>query len=77
MVIILQVNSVEPGGHEVIFYGHFQGPTADHYQGSNLQRQGDLGHYRYLSGHVYLLSKDQWAAYIVAIVQQILEFLKI
>jgi hypothetical protein len=31
MVILLQVGSVEPGGHEVVFQGHFQGPNADQY----------------------------------------------
>jgi hypothetical protein len=29
MVILLQVDSVEPGGHEVTFQDHFQGPNAD------------------------------------------------
>jgi hypothetical protein len=31
MVILLQVDNVEPGGHEVTFHGHFQGPNADQY----------------------------------------------
>ena len=70
------MNSIEPGGHQVIFYGHFQGSNVDHYQRTKSPRQGDLGHYQYLSGHVYLLSKDQQAAYIATTVQQILEFLK-
>ena len=29
MVILLQVGSVEPRGHEVTFQGHFQGPNID------------------------------------------------
>jgi hypothetical protein len=28
-VILLQVDSVEPRGHEVIFQVHFQGPNVD------------------------------------------------
>jgi hypothetical protein len=31
MVILLQLGSVEPGGHEVTFQGHFQGSNADQY----------------------------------------------
>jgi hypothetical protein len=77
MVILLQVGSVKPGGHEVIFQGHFQGPNVNQYQGTNLERQSDHGHYRYLSGHVYLLNRNQWAAYVAAMVQKILEFLEI
>jgi hypothetical protein len=29
MVILLPVDSIEHGGYEVIFQGHFQGPNAD------------------------------------------------
>jgi hypothetical protein len=29
MMILLQVDSVEPEGHEVTFHGHFQGPNTD------------------------------------------------
>jgi hypothetical protein len=53
------VGSIEPKGHEIIFQGHFQGPNVDQYRGTNLPRQGNLGYYQYLSGPVYLLSKDQ------------------
>jgi hypothetical protein len=76
-VILLQVGSVEPRGHEVIFQGHFQGPNADQYQGTNAPIQGDLGHYQYLSRPVYVLSRNQRPAYVAATVQQILEFLEI
>jgi hypothetical protein len=31
MVILLQVGSVELGGHEVTFYSHFQGSNVDQY----------------------------------------------
>jgi hypothetical protein len=44
MVILLQVGSIELGGHEVTFYGHFQGPNINQYRGTNPPRQGDLGH---------------------------------
>jgi hypothetical protein len=30
-MILVQVGSIEPGGHEVTFQGHFQGPNADQY----------------------------------------------
>jgi hypothetical protein len=75
-VILLQVGSVKPGGHEVIFQGHFQGPNMDQYRGTNSPRQGDMGRYRYLSGPVYPLSRDQQAAYVTATIQRILEFLE-
>ena len=74
-MILLQVGSVEPGGHEVIFQGHFQGPNANQYQEMTSPSQGGLGHYRYLNGFVYPLSMDQWAAYVAATIQRILEFL--
>jgi hypothetical protein len=45
MVILLQVGSVEPGGHEITFHGQFQGPNADQYQGTNPLRQGNPSHY--------------------------------
>jgi hypothetical protein len=31
MVILLQMTSVEPEGHEITFHGHFQGSNADQY----------------------------------------------
>jgi hypothetical protein len=67
MVILLQVGSIEPGGHEVTFQDHFQESNADLYQRTISPRRDDLSHYRYLSGHVYPLSKDQRAAYVTAI----------
>jgi hypothetical protein len=39
MVILLQVGSVEFGGHEITFQGHFQGSNADQYRGTNSPRQ--------------------------------------
>jgi hypothetical protein len=76
MVIILQISSVEPSSHEVTFHGHFQISNAGQYQRINPPRQGELGHYRYLSKPVYLLSRDQRPAYIATTVQRILEFLE-
>jgi hypothetical protein len=32
MVILLQVGSIESGGHEVTFHGHFQGSIANQYE---------------------------------------------
>jgi hypothetical protein len=75
-VILLQVGSVKPGGHEVIFQGHFQISNADQYRGMNLPRQANLDHYPYLSKPLYPLSRDQRAAYVAAMVQRILEFLE-
>jgi hypothetical protein len=75
MVILLQVGSVELGGHEVIFQGHFQGPNANQYRGKTSPSQGGLGHYRYLNRHIYPLSRDQRVAYIATRIQRILEFL--
>jgi hypothetical protein len=63
-VILLQVGSVEPGGHEFTFQGHFQGRKADQYRGTKPPSQGGLGHYQYLSGPIYPISRDQWAAYV-------------
>jgi hypothetical protein len=77
MVILLQVGSEEPEGHEVTFQSHFQGPNADQYRGTTSPSQGGLSHYRYLNGPVYPLSRDQRAAYVAATIQQILEFLEI
>jgi hypothetical protein len=31
MVILLEVGSIEPGGHELTFQRHFQGSNADRY----------------------------------------------
>jgi hypothetical protein len=76
MVILLQVGSVEPGGHEVTFQGHFQGRNANQYQETNSPSQGGLGHYRYVSGLVYPLSRDQRAAYVATTIQRILKFLE-
>ena len=75
LVILLQVGSVEPGGEEVTFQGHFQGLNMDQYQGTTLPRAGEEGHYRFLNGPVYPLTKDQRAAYVAATIQRILEFL--
>jgi hypothetical protein len=41
-VILLQVGSVELGGHKVTFQGHFQGPNADQYRGTTSTSQGGL-----------------------------------
>jgi hypothetical protein len=76
MVILLHVGIVEPGDHEITFQGHFQGSNADQYRGTNTPIQGGLGHYWYLNGPVYPLSRDQRAAYVAATTQQILEFLE-
>jgi hypothetical protein len=76
MVILLQMGSVELGGYEVTFHGHCQESNVNQYQVTNSPIQGDLGHYQYLSMHVYPLSRDQRAAYIAAMIQQILEFLE-
>jgi hypothetical protein len=35
LVILLQISSMEPGGHEVISYGHYQGSNLNHYQGTS------------------------------------------
>jgi hypothetical protein len=77
MVILLQMGSVEPRGHEVTFQGHFQRPNADQYRGTTSPSQGGLGHYRYLNGPVYSLSRDQRTAYVAATIQRILEFLEL
>ena len=69
MVILLQVSSIESGRHEIAFHGHFQGPNVDQYQGTNPLRQGDLCQYQYLRGLVYLLSRDQMAAYVAMTIQ--------
>ena len=63
--MLLQVDLVELGNHEVTFHGHFQGSSVDQYQGINSLRQGDLSHYQYLNGTIYPLSKNQQEAYII------------
>jgi hypothetical protein len=75
MVILLQVGSVEPGGHEVTFQGHFRGPNVDQYGGTTSPSQGGFGQYQYLNGPIYPLSRDQRIAYIATTIQRILEFL--
>jgi hypothetical protein len=57
MVILLQVGSVEPEGHEVTFHGHFQGPNVD--QRKNPPKQDNPDHYQYPSRLVHPLSRDQ------------------
>jgi hypothetical protein len=76
-VILLQVGSVELGGHEVTLYGHYQGPNLDQYRGVSRSREGNRGHQQYLNGLVYPLPKNQRAAFIAAILQRILEFSEI
>jgi hypothetical protein len=76
LVILLQVGSVEPGGHDVTFHGHFQGLNSDQYRGTNPPKEGDSGHHRYLDGPVYPLAKDQRAAFVASTLQYILEFLE-
>jgi hypothetical protein len=75
-MILLQMGSVEPGSHEVTFQGHFQGPNANQYRGTTSPSQGGLGHYWYLNGPLYPLSKGQRAAYVAATIQRILEYLE-
>jgi hypothetical protein len=76
MVILLQMDSIKPRGHEVTFQSHFQGPNAEWYREITSPSQGSLGHYQYLNRPVYPLRRDQQVAY-VATIQQILEFLEI
>ena len=76
-MILLHVESIEPGSHEVIFEGHFQVPNVDQYRGMTSPSQGGLGHYWYLTKPVYPLNRDQWAAYVAPTVQRILKFLEI
>jgi hypothetical protein len=76
MVILLHVNSVEPGDQEVTFQYHFQGSNADQYRGTTSPSQGGLGHYWYLSRPIYPLSKDQRATYVATTIQQTFEFLE-
>jgi hypothetical protein len=71
MVIFLQVDSIEPRGHEVIFHSHFQESNANQYRGTNPRRQSNPDYYRYVSGPVYLLSGDQRSAYIAVTIQPI------
>jgi hypothetical protein len=71
MVIFLQVDSIEPRGHEVIFHSHFQESNANQYRGPNPRRQSNPDYYRYVSGPVYLLSGDQRSAYIAVTIQPI------
>jgi hypothetical protein len=74
-VILLQVGSMEPGGHEIIFQAHFQKPNLDQYCGTSLPRAGDRGYHRYLDGHVSPLLRDQRTTFVALILHRILEFL--
>jgi hypothetical protein len=42
LVILLQVGSVELGGHEVTFQGHYQGPNLDQYREISRPRAGTV-----------------------------------
>jgi hypothetical protein len=75
LVILLQVGSVELGGHEVTFQGHYQGPNLDQYRETSRPRAGDHGHHRYLDGPVSPLPRDQRAAFVALTLHRILEFL--
>jgi hypothetical protein len=59
LVILLQVGSVEPKGHELTFHGHYQGPNLDQYRRVRQPREGDRGHHKYLDAPVYPLPRDQ------------------
>jgi hypothetical protein len=75
LVILLQVGSMEPGGHEVTFQGYYQGPNLDQYCETSQHQVGDRGHHQYLDGPVFPLPRDQRAAFVTLILHQILEFL--
>ena len=76
-MILLQVGSLEPRGHEVTSHEHYQGPNLDQYCRVSLPQEGDHGHHQYLGGHVYPLPRNQRVAFDIVILQQILEFLEI
>jgi hypothetical protein len=54
----------------------FKDPIADQYRGTTSPNQSGLGHYQYLNGPIYPLNRNQWAAYVTATIQRILEFLE-
>jgi hypothetical protein len=45
LVILLQVVSMELGGHEVTFQRHYQGSNSEQYRRTSRPREGDSGHH--------------------------------
>jgi hypothetical protein len=76
LVILLQIGSVEPKGHEVTFHGHYQGSNLNHYWGTSWPWKGELGHHWYFDGPINPLLRNQRAAFVATILQRILEFLE-
>jgi hypothetical protein len=76
LVILLQVGSVEPGGHEMIFHGYYQGSNLDHYRGTIQPQERERGHHWYLDGLVYPLPRNQWAAFVAVTLQRILGYVE-
>jgi hypothetical protein len=58
-VILLQVGSVELGGREVTFHGHYQGPNLDQCCGVSRPPEGNRTRHQYLDGPIYPLLRDQ------------------
>jgi hypothetical protein len=56
-VILLQVGSVELGGHKVTFHGHYQGPTLNHYYGAGLFGRPSARPNHLIDLHVYMTRK--------------------
>ena len=76
LVILLQVGSVEPGGHEVTFQGCFEGTNREQTLWCMVPTREGRGHQRFLEGPVHPLARADRTGYVAATVRRILDFLQ-
>jgi hypothetical protein len=60
----LVTGSLEPGGHEVIFQGYYQGSNLDQYRGISRPHVGNRDYHRYMDGPIISLPRDQRAVVV-------------
>jgi hypothetical protein len=74
LVIILEVEAMLIGGHQVVFEGRFQNTN----EGQMVSRlSNEVGHHLWLQGPLNHLGGERHARYIAVILCKILEFLRV
>jgi hypothetical protein len=74
LVIVLEVEAILVGGHQVVFKGYFENTNAGHMM---TRFSDDIGHRLWLQGPLSHLGGEWRANYIVDVLRRILEFLHV